>query len=197
MLTNTIARRGEIFQRVKAIPFPDVFKAFHSGEVRWNKTPCPFHKEKDPSFHIYEDGFFCYGCNEHGSSIDFVAKLFNLDPLAAAKLIEEKFGIHVDERPLSKQDKLNIAQEQALRQRERRLSEVFEDWCRGAQKRTRVLAEAIRNELDEHGVYVEADILPLVHKLPVFEFWADTLGQGTDDEKLELYRDQDCRRWTK
>ncbi|MBK8176554.1 MAG: DNA primase [Rhodospirillales bacterium] len=33
---------------------------------------CPFHGEKTPSFHVYEDHFHCFGCGAHGSLFDFV-----------------------------------------------------------------------------------------------------------------------------
>jgi DNA primase len=33
---------------------------------------CPFHGEKTPSFHVYEDHYHCFGCGAHGSVIDFV-----------------------------------------------------------------------------------------------------------------------------
>jgi DNA primase len=38
---------------------------------------CPFHNEKTPSFTVNEDkGFFhCFGCQEHGSAIDFIMKV--------------------------------------------------------------------------------------------------------------------------
>ncbi len=32
---------------------------------------CPFHGEKTPSFHVYEDHYHCFGCGAHGSVIDF------------------------------------------------------------------------------------------------------------------------------
>jgi DNA primase len=35
---------------------------------------CPFHGEKTPSFHVYEDHFHCFGCGAHGSLFDFVMK---------------------------------------------------------------------------------------------------------------------------
>lgn len=35
---------------------------------------CPFHDEKTPSCKIYKNNFHCFGCNEHGSPIDWVMK---------------------------------------------------------------------------------------------------------------------------
>ena len=33
---------------------------------------CPFHHEKSPSFHVYDDGYHCFGCGAHGDAIGFV-----------------------------------------------------------------------------------------------------------------------------
>jgi len=33
---------------------------------------CPFHEERSPSFTIYDDHYFCFGCRAHGDAIDFV-----------------------------------------------------------------------------------------------------------------------------
>ncbi len=40
---------------------------------------CPFHKEKTPSFYVFEDNsFHCFGCGAHGyNAIDFIIKLKN------------------------------------------------------------------------------------------------------------------------
>lgn len=48
---------------------------------------CPFHKEKTPSFTINDQkGFYhCFGCGAHGSVIDFIMELENLDFPAAVK----------------------------------------------------------------------------------------------------------------
>ena len=40
---------------------------------------CPFHKDKTPSFYIYENNsWYCFSCNTGGDSIDFIKVLHNL-----------------------------------------------------------------------------------------------------------------------
>lgn len=37
---------------------------------------CVFHKEKNPSLHLYPDSmkYYCYGCGAHGTVTDFVSQ---------------------------------------------------------------------------------------------------------------------------
>ena len=198
MNSNAILPLNEdIFKRVKEISFPDVLSSFHGVEPKRGKIPCPFHgPEQTPSFHVYPDGFKCFGgCGAAGDGITFVAKLLNLRPIDAAKLIAERFNIPIEDKPLTRQDKLRIAQERAARLREQRLQEAFDKWCREAQERARVLAEAIRGEMDRHGVDIPSEVLGLVHLLPLFEYWAEVLGQGTVEERAELFKSDDLRWW--
>ena len=60
---------------------------------RSNFCRCPFHQEKSASFKAYPGsrGFYCYGCNESGSVIDFVMKFFGLSFGDAIKKINEDF----------------------------------------------------------------------------------------------------------
>lgn len=41
-----------------------------------NNICCPLHKDKTPSFKIYEDtnSFYCFGCHKWGNAINFVAE---------------------------------------------------------------------------------------------------------------------------
>ena len=52
---------------------------------------CPFHNEKTPSFHVYEDNHYhCFGCGAHGSIFDFVMQTENVGfPDAVARLAAE------------------------------------------------------------------------------------------------------------
>lgn len=63
--------RGEYDCRI------EVEKALGRPKVRTAKSwawDCPFHADhKTPSFHVYEDGYNCYGCGQHGDIFDWFA----------------------------------------------------------------------------------------------------------------------------
>ena len=58
---------------------------------------CPFHKEKTPSFTVNEEkGFYhCFGCQEHGSVIDFVMKTEGLPFPEAVERLAAAAGMEV------------------------------------------------------------------------------------------------------
>lgn len=46
------------------------------------KARCPFHDDRTPSLHVYEDpgqGWYCFGCRRGGSAIDLAALLWHRD----------------------------------------------------------------------------------------------------------------------
>ncbi len=45
-----------------------------SYDVYW----CPLHKDTDPSFRVYDDHYYCYGCNAHGDSADLGLRIGGL-----------------------------------------------------------------------------------------------------------------------
>ncbi len=58
---------------------------------------CPFHREKTPSFSVNPErgAFYCFGCHEGGSAIDFLMKLENLTFPEAIERLAERLGIEV------------------------------------------------------------------------------------------------------
>jgi hypothetical protein len=38
------------------------------------KVQCIFHSDKAPSMHVYPRSFYCFSCQAHGSTIDFIMK---------------------------------------------------------------------------------------------------------------------------
>lgn len=77
-------------ERAKAYSIEQLFtgKLRRSGKSLMGL--CPFHKERTPSFSInlHTNYYTCYGCQEHGDSIDFYMKLNEVDfPTAVKELI--------------------------------------------------------------------------------------------------------------
>lgn len=58
---------------------------------------CPFHEEKGPSFTLYDDHYFCFGCKARGDAIDFVRHERGLGFKEALRYLAEKFAIEVPE----------------------------------------------------------------------------------------------------
>ncbi|MBQ6971927.1 MAG: DNA primase [Synergistaceae bacterium] len=81
---------------------------------------CPFHDDKAPSFHVYDDtqSYYCFACHESGDIFTFVMKTRNLTFPEAVSILAEEAGI--DTRSLGTQgaekirtlhDVLNMSQE--------------------------------------------------------------------------------------
>lgn len=95
---------------------------------RMNKMRCPFHNDSKPSMQIYpgKRGWFCFVCNEGGSVIDFVMRLFGLNFLDACKKLNEDFqlGLSIG-NDLTEKQKREAAQ--AVRKRREELRRKQEE----------------------------------------------------------------------
>ena len=83
-----------IFTEVKEqLKLRDVAEYYGLHINRAGFTNCPFHQERTPSMKLYDDHFYCFGCQSSGDAITLVEKLFGLQPLDAAKKIQNDFGL--------------------------------------------------------------------------------------------------------
>ncbi|HLG70117.1 MAG TPA: DNA primase [Chloroflexota bacterium] len=75
-----------------------------SGRNWW--ACCPFHNEKTPSFCIWpeDDRWKCFGCGAGGDAFSFIMRQENLDFAGALKLLAEKTGVELDDRPRRPED---------------------------------------------------------------------------------------------
>ena len=54
---------------------------------------CPFHDDRTPSMKLYDDHFYCFGCQKSGDVVDLAAQLLGLTNHEAAKRLAVDFGI--------------------------------------------------------------------------------------------------------
>lgn len=126
---------------------------------------CPFHNEKTPSMRIYEKDYHCFGCGEHGDTITFVQKLFNLSFQEALKKIDIDFGLNLyGDKTFEELRKSHYRTKQLQAKKEREKAEreqsnveywvAFDEWKR-LEDNKRKFAPKIPDE-ELHPLFVEA-----------------------------------------
>ena len=136
---------------------------------RSNFCCCPFHQERSASFKAYPGtrGFYCFGCHESGSVIDFVMKFFGIPFEDAVKKINEDFslGLPIGEK-LDRRKQLEMNRHAFLRKREmnakkaeqERLEnaywEAFDEWKRLYDNKRNYAPKSPTEPL--HPLFVEA-----------------------------------------
>lgn len=83
---------------------------------------CPFHSEKTSSLKVYDGsrGWWCFGCHIGGSIVDFIAHLFSLSSIDAAKKLSEDFNLNLFQNATFDRQKARAAHEA----RKKKLSET-------------------------------------------------------------------------
>jgi DNA primase len=115
--------------RIKTLLSAEEACRFYGIEVVRNKARCPFHHDDNPSMILYNGnkGWWCYACNQGGSVIDLVMKLFNLNFVEAMGKINDDFHLglplHSDRNVM---DYVAEARATAERQRQAQLRDEAE-----------------------------------------------------------------------
>ena len=123
----------EIKQRVSMI---EILKYYGIETNGSNFCRCPFHHEKSASFKAYPGtrGFYCFGCHESGSVIDFVMLYFNLDfPKAIIKLNDDfrlglPIGKKIDRRTQLEINKAAFERKRKAEQQQKERKKIDDDY---------------------------------------------------------------------
>ena len=163
------------------VAMPDVAKFYGLEISHSGMACCPFHNDNTPSMKVYEDHFFCFGCGSTGDCTGFVAKLFNISQMEAAKKISYDFGLRLFTQEIAVPVKIEISPERE-----------YQQWLHNA----RLSVSKYLNLLNEWQVRYKPDnSLENIH--PHFEesllqtgyteYIDDILSYGTEKEKHELF----------
>lgn len=116
-----------LFQRVReGVDIVEAARYYGLEPDRRGWCLCPFHGEKTPSFHLYQQKFRCFGCNASGDVVDLVSALLEVKPLEAVKELNEAFHLGIDLNAPA--DPTALARAEAERERRRR----FQAWRKDA-----------------------------------------------------------------
>ena len=169
-----------IFEAVKTTVAPRM-AADHFG-LRVNRNGmvcCPFHDDRHPSMKLYEDHYYCFGCQANGDVIAFTSKLFGITPLEAAQKLAADFGIREDRPSVLAKLKVYTTQAENEKLCFRVLSEylhILQDW------KKRYAPQTPEEEPDDR--FVEA-----CHMLECTQYMLDLLTIGSHEERAKLVKD--------
>ncbi len=171
-----------VFEDIRnMVAMSDVAKFYGLQISRSGMSCCPFHNDNTPSMKIYEDHFYCFGCGSTGDGTGFVAKLFNISQLEAAKKISYDFGLGLFTKEIAVPIQIVLSPERE-----------YQQWLQN----TRLSVSKYLNLLQEWRVKYKPDnSLENIH--PHFEesllqtgyteYIDEILVFGADKEKRELY----------
>lgn len=90
---------------------------------------CPFHSEKNPSFHVDEQKglFYCFGCQTGGDVFKFITQVENRSFPEVARELAERCGVVIPEPEMSPEERLKADEREALLGIHEQACRYFED----------------------------------------------------------------------
>lgn len=172
---------SEIAQRIRdQLPMERVAEYYGFHPNRNGYIHCPFHQgDQDPSLKIYrggKKGWHCFGCNEGGSVIDFVMRLFNISFQQACIRLNTDFGLNLlaEERKTSRAE-LQALAEARQREEERKAAANLEYQEKAAEYRywVEVREYFAPTDLDADVGYIHPLFAEAIKRIPLLEYWLD------------------------
>lgn len=171
-----------VFSEIKdRLAMPEVARFYGLEMNRAGMACCPFHDDKTPSLKVYDDHFYCFGCGATGDCTGFVAKLFGLRQIDAAKKISEDFGLGLFDREFAAPIKIAPNPKYEMQKWLGEARQTVKDYLTTLYKWHRDYAP--RNQDDEfHPLFVES-----LQKIDYIEYLQDILTRGSEEDKRDLY----------
>ena len=137
---------------------------------------CPFHTGDHTASIKLDDGeggFHCFGCGAHGSVIDFVMRLFDLNFRQAVLRINADFHLGLTSGKPDRMERSKVLEARREEQRRKDRAETNFYFMLSEQRYWKeamdVFAPVVQGERSYyHPLYVEA-----VRRLPYIEYWLD------------------------
>ncbi|WP_020406117.1 DNA primase [Hahella ganghwensis] len=155
---------------------------------------CPFHDEKTPSFHVYNEAspahYHCYGCGAHGDAIDFLKNQDHMSFNEAVESLARRYGLEIPRDPIAQQA---VSRFKPLYDASHFASEAFQDALRKHPQR-----DVAINYLKNRGLSREMiELYGIGFAPPERTFLQDNSspGQQKSLQEVRLIGEKDGRRY--
>ena len=138
---------------------------------------CPFHTERTASLSISEKKqvWKCFGCGKGGDAINLAEDLLNINAYQAAKYINDNLGLGLDFKGKNDEIKINRYKQKQIAKQQ------FKNW---ENRSFQILCDSIHKMN-----FIEQD-----QELSTIDYYLEAFIYGTDEEKIELYKDSSFRK---
>lgn len=169
------------------VPAEDAARLYGLKFDRRGWAICPFHQDKHPSISFKGGRFRCWACGANGDSLDFTARLFNLDNVQAAKKLNADFHLGLSCEDKEVLETLKMEQE---RQNIAIAHQEFEEWRTETMQSLNEVCY-IANKAVENGPPWSIGQALAVRDKERAEYISNLLeGDGTPEEQARLYRER-------
>lgn len=178
----------DVFRETRErVPAQDAARLYGLTFDRKGWAVCPFHKDKHPSMSFRAGRFRCWACGAGGNSIDFTARLFGLEPLAAVERLNADFNLSL---PLHRQPTPEDLQAARRRQEVAEAHRAFEEWRKSLISKlcgVYLLAhEVLKTAADLDNINFRQTLA--VRWQSYIEYLIDVLEYGNIDQQMEIFR---------
>lgn len=196
-----------IFEEIKGFLTAKEVAAHYGLEIKRNGMACcPFHDDHHPSMKI-DTGYYCFACGAKGDAIGYVAQMFGLSQIEAAKKIVEDFCLPVNigrysgkenkDSPVANENrayKNAIARKELENNRLISIKRRFKKWCNDTGDSLKDIITGIRcvkesfagstpETVFSSDIYVNA-----LNDEPIIDYWLDIIYLGRDLDRMEFYK---------
>lgn len=147
---------------------------------------CPFHSDKRPSMSFRAGRFRCWACTASGDSIDFAARLFGLEPLAAVEQLNADFSLGL---PLHRQPTPEDLQAARHRREIAEAHKAFEEWRKALCGKVCGAYRLAHVALKNMDGLTDAEALAIRWQ-PYLEYIADVLDGGDVAAQMRIFRER-------
>lgn len=180
---------SDIAAEIKSLITMEDVACRYGFEVKHGFISCPFHPNDDtPSLKLYPEdrGFHCFGCNEHGSVIDFTMKLFSISFGQALIRLSSDFclGLPTD-RPnkIEAKNYFQLKKEKELFKRKRN-----EEFSALVKERRALWEIIVTNSPKNTGDEISTQYASAAKRISYIDYLLDNLYSGGDSNKSDRNR---------
>lgn len=180
-INSEIKARVDIVQVIS-----EVVELKQKGNRYWGL--CPFHKEKTPSFCVYQQSqmYYCFGCHAKGDVFGFIMQHDQVGFRTAWGILASRAGISIDTSPEATTRLLQAKQQRKIRQEKEQNLKKLIDQTYNKLVEIEQWARMFKKHIYTDHCLDRTSVIWALHIKDKASYYLDCFLNGTASDKLEI-----------